>query len=208
LHAETEAHVRFSGVERRVDLVHGEAHFTVAKDAGRPFRVQAGNISVRAVGTAFNVRRTSDEVVVLVTQGRVRIDQLAAPEAEMPPTVSAGEQATVLVAETRAAAQARTVRVERVDAEAIREALAWQGPRLVFLETPLSQVVSEFNRHNRIQLVLGDDELGTITIGGSFRADSVDAFVRLIASDTGIAAEKVSPDKIVLRKAPLHPPDR
>ena len=54
LNGDTEAEVRFTAAERRVRLARGEAHFTVAKNSARPFWVEANDVAVRAVGTAFN----------------------------------------------------------------------------------------------------------------------------------------------------------
>ena len=44
----------FAGDERRVEVT-GEAYFEVAKDAAKPFIVEAGGVSVRVTGTEFNV---------------------------------------------------------------------------------------------------------------------------------------------------------
>jgi transmembrane sensor len=54
---------------RTVDLLKGEARFDVAHDTKRPFYVNAGSASVRAVGTAFNVRLRADltELTVIAT---------------------------------------------------------------------------------------------------------------------------------------------
>jgi len=82
----------------------------------------------------------------------------------------------------------------------MREELAWQGPRLIFADTPLAQVVVEFNRRNQVQIVLADAELGALTVVGSFRAENVEAFVRLIATGD-IVVERPAADRIVLRKA-------
>ena len=48
----------FSAAARRVVLRHGGAYFQVAKDA-KPFVVVAGDVEVRAVGTAFSVHLRS-----------------------------------------------------------------------------------------------------------------------------------------------------
>jgi transmembrane sensor len=97
--------------------------------------------------------------------------------------------------------------IERVAPEAIREALAWQGPRLVFVDTPLADAIAQFNRRNQLQLELADAELGALPIGGSFRAENVDAFVRLLVSDGDIAVERPAPNRVVLRKVkPEHRP--
>ncbi|MCG8696066.1 MAG: FecR domain-containing protein, partial [Minwuiales bacterium] len=67
--------VNYSGKRRTVVLEAGEALFEVAKDPNRPFVVLAGNGTITAVGTAFNVRRDADRVVVTVTEGEVEVVQ-------------------------------------------------------------------------------------------------------------------------------------
>lgn len=73
LNTDSAVSIAFSPTERRVRLVRGEVHFTVAKNPSRPFIVDAGDVAVRAVGTAFNVRLRNDSVDVLVTEGKVRV---------------------------------------------------------------------------------------------------------------------------------------
>lgn len=203
LNSASEAHVEFTAVERRVRLLSGESGFTVAKDPARPFVVVAGRVSVRAVGTAFNVRLTDGAVDVLVTEGTVNVAPSPPPgpvagDAEElrrdPTTLIAGQRAVV---STSAAA---AVTVETVAAEELREAVAWQGPRLVFVDTPLADVVEQFNRRNQVQLEVADAALGALPIGGSFRAENVEAFVRLITADNEIVAQRIGADRIVLRR--------
>jgi transmembrane sensor len=61
---------------RTVQLT-GEAYFEVANDAARPFIVQTGTLSVRVLGTAFNVSSYVDEPAVSTTlvQGKVRVEK-------------------------------------------------------------------------------------------------------------------------------------
>ena len=67
---------QFTAAERRVLLARGEAHFAVTKNPARPFVVRAGNVDVRAVGTAFNVNLQSAAVDVLVTEGKVSVSEV------------------------------------------------------------------------------------------------------------------------------------
>ncbi|MBI5689600.1 MAG: FecR domain-containing protein [Verrucomicrobia bacterium] len=189
--------VHFSATERRVRLTGGEAQFTVAKDAVRPFIVEAGGVAVRALGTVFNVRLDAASVDVLVTEGRVQVAAPPPPPGSAPvaaPLVVAASQRTVVpIAPTPAAPE-----VVPVTPEQVREVLAWQAPRLQFFETPLADAVAEFNRHNRHRLILGDPELGRIPIGGTFRIDNVEGFARLLELTLGIRSEARSPDETVL----------
>lgn len=199
MNASTELSVRFSAGERRVRLVRGEAQFNVAKNKERPFWVEAGVITVRAVGTAFNVRLGSREVEVLVTEGKVQLEKLGgtasrATSSVPPPLVVAGQRAVIR------ASDAAIPQVEAVAPAVIRDALSWQGSRLVFIDKPLAEVVTEFNRRNQIQLVLADPELASLPTVGSFRPENVEAFVHLVEGSFNIVAERRGDSEIVLHK--------
>lgn len=209
LNGGSSAQVRFTATERRVQLVRGEAHFTVAKNAARPFWVEAGGVAVRAVGTAFNVRLGIRDVEVLVTEGKVALNQFADPAVggRSPAVLSVGG-ATLLSANERTriamlhrGAAANTERapvVERVAPEVIRDALAWQGSSLSFVDTPLSQVAAQFNRHNVVQLVIADPELESLPVAGRFRAENIEAFVRLLESGGDVTVDRNDPTRLVL----------
>lgn len=184
---------------RRVRLVRGEAHFTVTKNPARPFVVEADGVTVRAIGTAFDVLRSAGAVEVLVTEGKVQVERpvptgdnpAAAP---VPTPLVAGERAVV---DTVAAVPPV---VAAVSAGEIARALAWQGVRLEFEALPLGEVITEFNLRNRQQLVIGDAGTGRLRVGGNFRADNVDAFVRLLEASFGVVAERRADGALVLRR--------
>lgn len=182
----------FTPGERRVRLVHGEAHFTVTKNPARPFVVEAGTVAVRAVGTAFDVRRAAASVEVLVTEGKVRVER---PALASPTPLEKGERAVV---DTRSGtAQPVVTRVTPAD---IERTLDWEGVRLEFTELPLSEVVTEFNLRNRQQLAIGDAMAGRLRVTGSnFRADNVEGFVRLLEQSFGVTADRRADGTIVLR---------
>ncbi|MBW2366618.1 MAG: FecR domain-containing protein [Deltaproteobacteria bacterium] len=75
LDAETELTVRMTETDRQIDLETGRAFFSVAHDPARPFVVTAGQVSVRALGTAFKVsKEKTEEIIVSVVSGRVQVD--------------------------------------------------------------------------------------------------------------------------------------
>jgi transmembrane sensor len=192
----------FSAVERRVRLTRGEAYFTVTKDSARPFVVEVGGVAVRAIGTAFNVRRVAGAVEVLVTEGNVQVEQVPSrptPDSPVPAPMplAAGQR---VVVEPGTPVQPPVV--VAVTARDIERALAWQGVRLKFEEIPLSEVVTEFNLRNRQQLVIGDPAVAGLRVGGTFRADNVEAFARLLELSFGIAVEPDASGALVLRQAP------
>lgn len=210
LNTDSAVRVRFADDARRVELLRGEAYFSVAKDPTRPFTVNAGPVAVRAVGTAFNVRLRPEAVEVLVTKGKVAVRDMTndrSPQITDPNSagtassgnsspvssflLGAGERALVPMSATQTAVTAAPASavVEPVDEPAIERALAWQERRLEFDATPLSEVVAEFNRYNHHQLVIADPWLAGKQFGGAFRADAYEAFVNLLESSFGVVAE-------------------
>ena len=195
----------FTAAERRIRVVRGEVFFNVTKDPTRPFIVTSGPVAVRAIGTAFNVRQRVDSIEVLVTEGRVRVDDAHAGRSLLPPTLPftspsseppllvAGERATVLVPLTASAiapASAATATVEQIATAATQRALAWQERRLEFDAVPLAEVVREFNRYNLQQLVIADASLAAKRFSGTFRADSYDSLVRLLETDFAVTVSR------------------
>src|SRR5690606_34418045 len=66
---------RFTGSSREV-TISGEAYFSVAKDAGRPFRVTSNGQVVQVLGTEFNVSAypDDDETKTTLVEGSVRLE--------------------------------------------------------------------------------------------------------------------------------------
>lgn len=196
--------------ERRIRLVQGEAHFAVAKNPQRPFYVTAGPISVRAVGTAFNVRLGTSAVEVLVTEGKVQVNDsihggsllpavsAAAPDEQADEALlAAGQQVVINLAPiANAPAQASVAVVAPAEME---RSLAWQSTQLVFDDAPLDDVVMAFNHYNRRALAVGDAELGNRRITGVFRADNLDGFLRLLEASGDVRTESRGEDATVLR---------
>lgn len=202
LNAGAQVQVAFTAEERRVHLVRGEAHFAVAKNPARPFIVAADEFAVRAVGTAFSVHLEGDAVSVLVTEGKVRLDEtstrnngLAGSQRELSQLV-AGQQAVI----TRSDLADPKVEIRDFTPAEIDRALAWQGLRLEFVDMPLGDVVTEFNRYNVRKLIVGDRATAGILVGGNFRADNVDTFVRLLDLSFGVTATPRNGDLVLSRR--------
>lgn len=198
LNAGAEIAVEFTPAVRAVRLVKGEALFSVQKNPARPFVVSAGDVAVRAVGTAFAVRHGGEAVGVLVTEGRVAVERASpAPETAAratPLLVAAGGRVEVPVAGPPDPA----LRVSPVSAAEMATALAWRGHRVEFTRTTLAEAVAVFNRQNRVQIAVADPAVGRIAISGIFWADDPESFVRLLESGFAVRAVRTG-DTLVLR---------
>ena len=184
LNAETDVRIRYTAGSRNITLVRGEAQFLVRHDPRRPFDVRADGHIVRDVGTHFDVRVTGrGSLDVLVTRGRVAVlpaDGSGRPAvAGLPPTVSAGELASV---------GAGQITVRHLAAAEIARRLAWKHRKLHFQGQTLAQAVTEFNHYNSLRLVIRSPSLASVRIGGNFDAIDVDSFVAALNRSFGILA--------------------
>lgn len=163
---------------RTVWLEQGEAYFEVAHDPKRPFVVYAGDRRVVVLGTHFLVRRDGDRIEVMVAEGRVRVEAVDAGKALKPAIITPGnmvvsESGSMLVAATS---------LDKVESE-----LAWRRGYLVFDRTSLASVAEQFNRYNDKKVVINDPATSDTRISGSFEANNVDAFARLLQRAYGLS---------------------
>jgi transmembrane sensor len=185
--------VRLTSDHREVQLDRGEALFKVAHDASRPFDVEAAGTTVRAVGTEFSVRlrelgeRTSGrrDVEVLVKEGRVAIDP---PKRELERATALPASVSTLSAGETVTISANRVHVEKVAETDVDRKLSWTEGRLWFERQRLADVVAEFNRYNRRQMVIADPAIADIRIGGGFEATDPESFVAALERTFGIRA--------------------
>ncbi|MCD9026718.1 FecR domain-containing protein [Luteimonas sp. BDR2-5] len=167
LNTGTELTVRYSRRHRHVELRQGEAQFTVAHDAKRPFAVRVADSTVTALGTRFQVRRDAEAASVTLLEGSVAIEHRQERH-----TLQPNEQAWLAVG---AGIVVRPIDPERAN--------GWLDGWLRFRSTPLGEIVAEANRFSARKLRLADPALADVQLSGNFRAGdsaSIAAAVELI----------------------------
>jgi transmembrane sensor len=222
LNAQSTIEVAFSDARRDVRLLSGEVLFDVEKDPARPFQVLASGTTIRAVGTAFNVRHRGEGTTVTVVEGTVEVASLgsapgnepAARELQEPSgavaelagdggvggdatgsaTLNRTMAAPVTPVRVTVGQQARVSagRVAVIDTN-VSKVTAWRDRRLVFEGWPLSKVVAEFNLYNDQPIVIGNKALAARSISGAFDADDWNSFA-LFLQEAGIAKAEIRAD--------------
>ncbi|MDD1014959.1 FecR family protein [Pseudomonas rubra] len=169
--------VRFSEGERRIYLYRGEAWFKVASNPARPFVVEAAQGSVRALGTAFDVRLAGDGAEVTVTEHAVRVSQ-AGQQAE-------AREGQALHYDARGVGPLRSVD--------LGQQLAWREQRLAFRDEPLAQVLERLQPYSRAQLLLSDASLGQLRVTAAVQAREVDAALQSLQVILPIRVTRIGP---------------
>lgn len=180
LASDSRIEVQMSRRGRRVALLQGEAFFDVARHRERPFIVAAGGQRVEALGTAFAVRRRGPDLRVVVTEGTVRLGTGAGGETAPSATLPAGSIAHV---------GEDGVLVRSLPLDQVAQLTGWRSGLLVFRDAPLSEAVEEFNRFNVRKILIMDPGIADLKVGGSFRWDNTEAFVRLLEQGFPVRAE-------------------
>jgi transmembrane sensor len=185
----------YSGRDRRLTLLRGEAFFDVAKDPLRPFVVTAGSRQVIAVGTSFNVRLQDHGVRVTLVEGKVRVTR-SRPEVSGAGAQDPAGPAVTLVAGSALVAEADGAdRVERLDAD---RATSWRNGKLVFEGERLADVVAEMNRYSRETLEIADPALEDRRVSGVFEPTEGHAFAKALEAYGIARATQETATRIVL----------
>ncbi len=163
--------VDFSSDWRRLSLLRGEAYFSIAPDAQRPFSVSAMRTEIDAGDATFNLRIWSDRAQLAVATHTVAIRQSGG----LPVRLHAGWQASFdhrqIFAKTK------------VDEAEIG---AWRRGQLVFRSVPLQDVVDELARYRGGRIAVLGKATARIPITAVFEADHTDDALRTIADSLGL----------------------
>jgi transmembrane sensor len=167
--------IDFDDASRDVHFDRGEARFQVAHEPARPFTVRSELATLRAVGTDFGVERAAEGLLrVTVAKGAVAVSESARGE-----KARAGFARFQLPADRQVSiGGAGPGRMQRIDSQRV---LAWADGWLVFEGETLGEAVQEFNRRNRLQIVLSDAGLSAKKLVGRFEAGNPRSFVSAVA---------------------------
>lgn len=175
LNSGSEAEVRFTANGRKVRIIKGEASFEVAHDDKRPFDVEARSAVIRAVGTAFNVRMRPSMVELTVTTGVV--------------TVHCGDRAGKKVdAGSGAVIQPRNIALTRLGAKLVDQRTAWREQMVELDGETIEQATGEFNRYRTTPILIGDNRVSALRIGGRFRVTDSREFLSALQLSLPIRA--------------------
>jgi transmembrane sensor len=189
----TGVQLKFTPQRRLVVADEGEVFYRVERDPARPFIVQAGPVSVTAVGTAFSVRREGGSVSVVVTEGVVEANanrDIAATSSHAAGPVRAQAGQRIVFDRGQLEQTARAVHTQ--------PAATWLRGQLRFEEEPLRVVVASLNRYAEREIVIGDPELAELRFTGIVFDDSVEDWIEGVQVVFPIAIDAADPDRIVL----------
>lgn len=172
--------------ESRNVALSGEGYFEVSKNEELPFVVNTGNLSVKVLGTKFNLKSYEEdsEVKVILKEGAVRVGDFLTDAA---PVVLEPNQRFTL----RKADQA--MQVDSVDASHIEN---WRNGAMTFDKVALEEIAKELKRLYNIPIQIENDKLKRIVYYSDFQENvTVEKVLEILSSGNKFRYE-VKPELI------------
>lgn len=190
LGAESAISVAYDKNSRNVELLAGQAFFSVHRDAARPFRVRFGEAETVVLGTRFEVSMTSRGAAVAVSDGSVlvRFPDNRSGQQDAQSRLTRGD--AVRLGWDGAQPEQMQVEPETV--------ASWRTGKLVVDNWPVADVVDELRRHFRGTIVVGDVASSARRITGIYDLSNPEQALRLVAATQGASVYRISPWVLVI----------
>lgn len=165
---------------------NGEAFFNVSHDANHPFKISAANGTITVTGTAFNVWKYQENVVVTVAEGSVVVSNNAFDVRLVP-----GMQAEYTAHDS-----------PQSELGDLNQALAWQSGKLVLDDLPLAIAIPQIARYLDRSITLNDETVANLRIGGIYNTANLNDLINTLPQALPLTIEKRFFGGLVLSSRP------
>ena len=160
---------------RLITLRHGQVRFAVAKEPQRAFEVKSGGLTIRALGTVFEVYNLENDTVRVAVQEHAVSATLS--------TAQVSEQApTVIIKEGQQLNYQGGSRLPSPVTANLSQIGAWSQQKLFVNDQPLSEVIAELNRYRNGRIFIHDATLNNQRIMGVFSLANTDEAVHTLSN--------------------------
>jgi len=174
----------FSGAHRNVDLLKGEAFFSVTPNKAQPFIINTGNTTIKVVGTSFNVKNKNGFVEVIVETGIVQVSQ-----GQYNILLKPGEMALIRPNDNKLVKENSPDKLYNY----------YRSKEFVADNVPLRRMVQVLNEAYSSHIVIERKELNQLPLNTIFKTDdSLDDILKVISHTFKITVEHKN-DRIILK---------
>lgn len=179
----------FSEDKREINLI-GEAFFDVTRDENRPCIIHSGNVTIKVLGTSFNIQAfEGKDVHVTVATGKVQVDAKS-KQTNRP------ENQVVLTPNQQAVYNDQNGFVTtEVNAE---QFTAWKTNTLFFADTPLQDAAAILERWYNVTIEFENDKIRQCRINGQYKDQTLTGVLTSIQYMYKIDYKLTNENKIIL----------
>jgi ferric-dicitrate binding protein FerR (iron transport regulator) len=161
--------------------IDGEGFFDITHNKEKPFIIHYKDVSVRVVGTSFNVKTINDKVEVYVKTGKILLY-----------TVLANSNDTIkveLIAGDKGILDITSKRAYKEDS-ANENDIFWYTKTLVFNKTELSEVVDILKNTYNVNIVVKNSELNSLRLSTTFKDQNIASILDIISTSLNLKITK------------------
>ena len=172
----------FTGNKREVSLT-GEAFFKISPDKKKPFIIHVNDVSVRVVGTSFNIKSVNGKTEVVVETGIVQVTKNGK-------TVELHPREKIIT----------NWQNEAIKKDSVQDILYnyYRSKEFICNNTPLQRLTDILNEAYNANIVIENEQLKQLPITTVFKDEPLDNILTVISETFSIQVEKRE-DKIILR---------
>lgn len=162
--------------DTRTLFLSGEANFTVAKDAQRPFIVKTNYLDIEALGTVFNVNAypDSENTIAILKSGKIRVDD----KSGICPSVILHPNEELVFNHA-----SNSFKKENVDAERVT---GWTEGYLIFHRESLDNIFRAMERRYNVKINYNDSKFSAMTFTVRFHAEETLEEALIILKQIGV----------------------
>lgn len=161
----------------------GQAYFKVAKNPGKPFILQLGDIGLRVTGTSFNASNYKDDTIieVVLEEGQVKLFEGMHENATQFIPLNPGQMGTYNKGR-------KGFNITSVD---INQYTSWMDGVLIFRDELMSNVFRKLERWYDVKIVVDDPKINNYTYTATIKNESLGQILQLLEYTSQLSCEQI-----------------
>lgn len=174
-----------NGFNREVDLV-GEAYFDIKHNARKAFLVHTGKLTIKVLGTAFNIKAYPDEPTIEVTVSRGKVQVLNNKKSIG--LLSANQQ---MVFDKKMAKTTQYL----VDADTM---MFWKSPEIMFDDITMQEAAQRMETRFNVSISFENEALKNCRVSATFSEDDLMEEMLSVICGVSKASYTIENNKIII----------
>lgn len=166
---------KFTGKQRAVLLVKGEAFFSIIPNKEKPFILSTGNTTIKVAGTSFNVKNKDENVEVIVETGIVEVSKNGKMVSLKP-----GEKVLIKPDTNELTKENNSDKLYTY----------YRSREFVANDMPLWRMVQVLNEAYDSHIIILNKELNNLPLNTTFKNESLNDILQVISHTFKITVEK------------------
>ncbi len=178
----------FTGSDHRQVKIIGEGYFTVAKNAQRPFVVEANKLQIKVLGTSFNVEAypNNENVTIALVEGKVALQHKVNDQEENIATLIPNQIAFFNNANDK---------VKTLYNNDLRKYTGWIDGKIVFVDDPIDIVMQKLENWYNVDIEFKERKLEKYRFTGTFIDESIENILKILSLTSDMRYEIIQSEK-------------